>query len=103
MALGWHGEHGPARWDADKRRVIGGAPPGLFPALRDLPDGAPLPGDWWKVTDGDRAVAYAWMDTTWGDAEVVVAVDPAVQRQGVGTFAFDRLDEEAARRVLMLM
>jgi N-acetylglutamate synthase-like GNAT family acetyltransferase len=99
MSLGWERESG-AKWDADKRRIVGGAPPGVFANLRDLPEGAVLPGDWWRVVDGGRVVAYAWMDVTWGDAEVLVAVEPTCQRSGVGTFAFDRLDREAADRGL---
>src|SRR4051812_23699221 len=99
MELGWERESVP-RWDADKQRIVGGAPSGLFATLRALPDGAPLPGDWWRVTDGPRAVAFAWMDVTWGDAEILVAVDPTTHRRGIGTFAMDRLDREAGARGL---
>jgi GNAT superfamily N-acetyltransferase len=40
------------------------------------------------------------MDYSWGDAEILLAVDSASQSQGVGTFVLDRLDEEAVARGL---
>ena len=40
------------------------------------------------------------MDTVWGDAEVLVAVDPSDHGRGVGTFVFDQLEREAAKRGL---
>jgi ribosomal protein S18 acetylase RimI-like enzyme len=100
MAFGWHSEGSPPRWDEDKIRVVGAAPAGLFGSLRALAPGAMLPGDWWRVTDEEQVVGYAWMDVTWGDAEILLAVDPAAQRRGIGTYALDRLDEEAGRRGL---
>ena len=57
-------------------------------------------GDWWRVEDDGRVIGYGWMDYSWGDAEVLLAVDPASQSQGVGTFILDRLDEEGAARGL---
>jgi GNAT superfamily N-acetyltransferase len=59
-----------------------------------------LPGDWWRVDDDGVVVGYGWIDYSWGDAEVLLAVDPARQSNGVGTFILDRLDEEAAARGL---
>ena len=97
MSLTWIRENPPV-WDADKRRVVGGAPAGVFEALKAGVDGAVLPGDWWRATRDGRAVGYGWMDTSWGDAEVSLATDPAERRHGVGTFVLDRLDEEAAHR-----
>lgn len=97
--LAWVHEPSPV-WDADKRRVIGSAPPGVF----DLPfaDGASLPGDWWAVTTADgRVVGYGWLDATWGgDAEVLLAVDASAREQGIGSFVLSRLEAEAGSRGL---
>ena len=46
------------------------------------------------MEDGGGVVAYGWMDTAWGDAEMLVAVDPQHHRQGVGTFVLDCTPEE---------
>jgi N-acetylglutamate synthase-like GNAT family acetyltransferase len=35
------------------------------------------------------------MDTTWGDAEILLAVAPEMQRRGVGTFVLRGLEREA--------
>jgi N-acetylglutamate synthase-like GNAT family acetyltransferase len=87
-----------ARWDADKQRIIGSAPD-VFAVSSSTP-GTLLPGDWWRVEDDGRVVGYGWMDYSWGDAEILLAVDSASQSQGVGTFVLDRLDEEAVARGL---
>jgi GNAT superfamily N-acetyltransferase len=97
MALAWIREP-LAVWDADKQRIIG-ATPGVF-AVAASKAGAVLPGDWWRVEDDGRIVGYGWMDYSWGDAEILLAVEPSVQSRGVGTFVLDRLDEEAAARGL---
>ena len=96
MGFAWRHEDAPV-WDADKARIIGGAPPGIF-QLPSYEEGERLPGDWWRVEDGGAVVAYGWMDTAWGDAEMLVAVDPQHHRQGVGTFVLDCLEQEAATR-----
>lgn len=98
MALRWLREP-LALWDANKQHIIGSAPPGTFAVSASAP-GAVLPGDWWRVEDGGRLVGYGWMDYSWGDAEILLAVDPGSQSRGVGTFILDRLDEEAAARGL---
>jgi GNAT superfamily N-acetyltransferase len=98
MAFSWVREHTPL-WNADKQRVVGGAPSGVFAVSASAP-GAVLPGDWWRVEDGGRVIGYGWMDYSWGDAEVLLAVDSASHSQGVGTFILDRLDQEAAARGL---
>jgi N-acetylglutamate synthase-like GNAT family acetyltransferase len=87
-----------ALWDANKRRIVGGAP-AVFAVSASAP-GAVLPGDWWRVEDDGRVIGYGWMDYSWGDAEVLLAVEPTSQARGVGTFILDRLDEEAAARGL---
>lgn len=86
-----------AVWDADKDRVIGGAPDGVFDitwAAGDL-----LPGDWWAAVAGKDIVGSGWLDATWGgDAEILLSVDPARQLDGVGAFVLQHLEQEAARR-----
>ena len=96
MALSWSHES-PAIWNEDKQRIIGGAPPGVF-SLGPFRTGDVVPGDWWHVEEAGRVVGYGWMDHSWGDAEVLLAVDPARQAGGVGTFILDRLEDEAAGR-----
>jgi GNAT superfamily N-acetyltransferase len=99
MELAWKRDPNP-RWDADKQRLFAQLPGPLFADLRSLPAGSPVPADWWRVERGGQPVGYGWMDVTWGDAEMLVAVEPSAQRHGVGTFIIDRLDEEAARQGL---
>jgi GNAT superfamily N-acetyltransferase len=98
MGLKWIHEN-PARWDAHKARVIGAAPAGVFDFAR-YAAGDLLPGDWWRADDSGRAVGYGWMDATWGDAEVLLAVEPEAQKRGVGGFIMDRLEDEARTRGL---
>jgi GNAT superfamily N-acetyltransferase len=94
--LAWIREDTP-RWDEGKVAIVGGAPEGALdvPAfsLGDL-----APGEWFRVEDHGTTVGYAWMDHTWGDAEITIAVDPARQGKGVGAFILEQLDREAARR-----
>jgi GNAT superfamily N-acetyltransferase len=95
--LTWVREQAPV-WDADKVRVIGGAPEGSF--VLPFEEGDQLPGDWWSVRDaaGD-VVGYGRLDTTWGgDAEILLAVAADRQEAGVGTFILGRLEQEAAAR-----
>lgn len=97
MKLSWTHEHNPV-WDDQKRRVVGAAPAGALDVAHEA--GAPLPGDWWRAADEDGSVVgYGWLDATWGgDAEILLAVDPACQRQGAGTFIIGCLEQEAAAR-----
>ena len=94
--LVWVREPDPV-WDEDKRRVIGGAPPGAF-AL-PFGDGDALPGEWWSArrgSDDGPVLGYGRLDIGWGgDAEVLLAVDPAVQQHGVGSFVLAALEQEA--------
>jgi GNAT superfamily N-acetyltransferase len=96
MSLTWQHES-PALWNADKQRIIGGAPPGVF-SLGPFHAGDVVPGDWWRAEEDGRAVGYGWMDQSWGDAEILLAVDPNGQHHGVGTFILDRLEDEAAKQ-----
>lgn len=96
--LTWVREESPV-WDADKTRVIGGAPEGAFTLT--AAEGEALPGDWWAARDSSGVVGYGRLDTTWGgDAEILLAVSPTRQGGGVGTFILGKLDEEAASRGL---
>ena len=83
--------------------MLGGAPDGVFSQFSALGDGDIVPGEWWRVTDGEQTVGYGWMDVTWGDAEILLAVDPAVRGQGVGSFILDHLEQEAAQQGLRYM
>lgn len=98
MGLQWVHEKSPT-WDADKQRVIGGAPAGAF--VLPFDEGDKLPGDWWEVRDGDDGpvVGYGRLDVTWGgNAEILLASDPDRQGRGIGTFILGRLEDEAANR-----
>lgn len=96
MSLTWHRES-PALWDDGRQRIIGTAPPGVF-AFGEPRPGRVMPGDWWRVDDAGETVGYGWMDYSWGDAEILLAVDPARRAHGIGTFILDRLEDEAAAR-----
>jgi N-acetylglutamate synthase-like GNAT family acetyltransferase len=98
MSLTWTLES-PAFWDADKARIIGGAPKGAV-AVADPGPGAVLPGQWWRAERDGQVVAYGWMDVVWGDGEATLAVDPAAQEGGVGTWVLDQLEAEAGRQGL---
>ncbi|WP_062393362.1 GNAT family N-acetyltransferase [Gordonia phthalatica] len=95
MTLQWERESAPT-WDADKQRIVGGAPEGAFD-LAYAPD-APVAGEWWAVRDGDAVVGYGWLDIAWGDAEILLATAPDAQRRGVGAFVLDNIEAEAAKR-----
>jgi N-acetylglutamate synthase-like GNAT family acetyltransferase len=100
MGLTWIQES-PPYWDADKARIVGGAGKGIFDAsLTDHELGALLPDAWWRVEADGKTVGYGWMDITWGDAEILLAVDPAARGRGVGSFILERLEAEARERGL---
>ena len=98
MTLAWFHEH-PARWDRTKANILGAAPKGVFDFSGYGP-GDLLPGEWWRAEESGAVVGFGWMDATWGDAEILLAVDPAKQTSGVGTFILDRLEGEARARGL---
>ena len=96
MSLVWISEN-PPYWDENKGRVLHGAPPGAI----SFPEHAPgdlLPGEWWRVEEGGAVVGYGWMDCTWGDAEILLAVDPEQQGKGIGAFILDHLEGEGKER-----
>jgi N-acetylglutamate synthase-like GNAT family acetyltransferase len=86
-------------WDAPKAAIVGGAPEGIF-AIGRSNSGDVLPGEWWRVEDGSGVVGYGWMEYTWGDAEILLAVAPERRDRGVGTFILDQLEQEAGARGL---
>lgn len=95
MGLHWIHES-PAVWDPPKRAILEAAPEGSLPPLRHE-EGELVPGEWWRVeTGGGEVAGYGWMDHTWGDAEILLAVHPDHRGRGVGTFILDRLEREAA-------
>ncbi len=96
MAWQWIHER-PARWDRAKASIVGGAPAGTFP-VEGRREGDLLPDEWWRVEDGGAVVGYGWMDESWGEAQILLAVDPQAQRRGVGTFILDQLEREALKR-----
>lgn len=101
MSLRWVHES-PSFWDADKARIVGEAPSGIFDSrFRRLRLGALVPGDWFHAEDeGRRVVGYGWLDASWGDAEIQVATDPNARGRGVGSFILERLQLEADMRGL---
>jgi GNAT superfamily N-acetyltransferase len=96
MSLAWFHEDTP-QWDAGKAEVVGKTPAGVFdwspPAIGEL-----VPGEWFRVEDGGSLAGYGWMDCSWGDAEVSLAVRPECRNRGVGAFIMKKLDAEAAAR-----
>lgn len=100
MALTWICERG-ATWDADKRRIVGEAPRGAFDSrYRELAPGAPVPGEWWRVDEAGKPVAYGWLEVVWGDAEVLLATSRDCAGRGVGSFVLEHLEKEARARGL---
>ncbi|MEJ2866198.1 GNAT family N-acetyltransferase [Actinomycetospora sp. OC33-EN08] len=95
----WTAEPTPV-WDADKADAFSPAGPGLH-GLGSPADGDALGDAWWRVSADDGSVAaFGRLDDTWGDAEVLVAVVPAFRGRGVGSWAMNRLTDEAAARQL---
>ena len=69
----WHAEHRPTRLDEAKKAFFEAIPDGTV----DLrPAGDLLPGDWWRLEEEGKVVGYGWMDVTWGDAQILLAVAP---------------------------
>jgi N-acetylglutamate synthase-like GNAT family acetyltransferase len=96
--LHWVKDDDP-RWDTDRERVFASIEPGVFPGLPGRP-GQRLPGDWWRVEDGDRVVGYGWLDDVWGDAEILLGIEASARGTGAGAFTLARLEDEAAVRGL---
>ncbi|MCB1749377.1 MAG: GNAT family N-acetyltransferase [Gammaproteobacteria bacterium] len=100
MRFAWIHEQHPT-WDTDKQHIIGAAPPGVFDRrYAALAPGAGLANEWWRVEDAGETVGYGWLDTVWGDAEILLATAPAARGRGVGSFILERLAGEARARGL---
>ncbi len=69
-------------------------------APQRLAPGDLVAGEWFRVEDRGQVAGYGWMDCTWGDAEILLIVDPDHMRRGVGAFILDRLEQEAVARGL---
>ena len=96
MALTWVREDTPV-WDAAKRAIVGGAPEGAL----EIPKfvlGELAPGEWFRVEENKATLGYGWMDCTWGDAEITIAVERSRKGEGIGTFIVSQLEREAAAR-----
>ncbi len=103
MAFKWIRDR-PARWDADKQRIIGSAPAGIFDArFSRLSEGESLHSQWWRVVEDGKTLGFGWLDIVWGDAEVVIATAPEARGRGVGTFALEQLEHEAHHQGLMYL
>jgi GNAT superfamily N-acetyltransferase len=98
MSRKWIHEN-PARWDASKSSILGADREGAL-GLQEYGEGDLIPGEWWRVEEDGRPVGYGWMDCTWGDAEILLAVDAGHRNRGVGAYILDRLESEAAGRGL---
>ena len=101
MATGlqWIREDAP-RWDADKQRLFGPAELAAT-AMNPPAPGAPVADEWWHVADAAGViVGYGWLDSEWGDAEVMFLVAPDRRGEGIGEFTIDHLEGEAAARGL---
>lgn len=96
MTLRWIREDTPV-WDDAKHAILRGAPEGAL-ELPKLAKGDLAPGEWFRVEDDGPILGYGWMDCTWGDAEITLAVDPVHRGKGVGAFILENLEKEAAAR-----
>lgn len=101
MPLSWIAEQ-PALWDADKARLIGQSPAGIFDLrFQQREAGDLLPGDWWRAADEKgRTLGYGWMDVVWGDAEILLVTAPDARGRGVGSFILEQLVAMARERGL---
>ncbi|NCQ61540.1 MAG: GNAT family N-acetyltransferase [Myxococcales bacterium] len=91
----------PARWDAGKARIVGDAPAGIFDTRYSmLTPGSLVPGEWWRVESDGRTLGYGWLEASWGDAEILLAVDPDERGKGAGEFILRNLNEQARERGL---
>jgi N-acetylglutamate synthase-like GNAT family acetyltransferase len=89
----------PAHWDDAKARVLGDLAPALF-GFGSPTSGDSLADEWWRAEQDGAVLGYGRLDDTWGDAEILVLVDPGRRRSGVGAFILDRLEHEASSRHL---
>lgn len=98
MSWEWIADAAPT-WDATRAAAFSPSGPEHH-GLGSPVEGAALGDAWWRVAEDGETLGYGRLDDTWGDAEVLVAVVPAHRGRGVGAFAMDRLEREAASRSL---
>ncbi len=100
MGFSWIRENPPI-WDEDKRRILLVGGRGIFDeTYGHLSDGALVPGEWWRVESEGRTVGYGWLDSVFGNAEILLATDLEHRGEGIGSFILDHLDTEARARGL---
>lgn len=88
----------PSLWNEDKERIIGGIGSGVYDRrYSQCRPGDLLPGEWWRVERDGKPLGYGWLDVVWGDAEILLAVDPELQGDGLGSFILTHLEAEAMR------
>jgi hypothetical protein len=95
-SLGWVEDCDP-RWDADKDRVFATVAEDMFPSSLRVRDRR-LPGAWWRLTEGDSALAYGWLHVVSGKAVALLAVAETASGSGASGFGSARLGEEATSR-----
>jgi len=93
MSLEWIHEN-PPHWDEQKSRIVSGVPKGSF-GIDPHTEGDLISGQWWRAERDGEVLGYGWMDAVWGDGEILLAVDPARQKSGVGSFILQHLEAEA--------
>jgi GNAT superfamily N-acetyltransferase len=93
----WHAEPSPTRFDAQKKAFFARLTPGT---VRVDPAGDFLPGSWWRLEVDGELAGYGWMDVTWGDAQILLAVDPDLRGKGYGKAILEHLEFEAHREGL---
>lgn len=101
MSFDWTHEN-PPRMDAAKDAIVRRGLNDMF-GFDLLKDGDLVSGEWWRVEENGQTLGYGWMDATWGDAEILLAVDPKTRERGVGSFILEQLEREAAGRGLNYM
>lgn len=96
MSFTWHKDL-PV-WNADKQRIVGTTPEGVLDSrYAVLKEGTAVPCNWFRVEQDGATVGYGWVDVVWGDAEILLATSADSQKEGVGTFILNHLEEEARR------
>jgi hypothetical protein len=95
-SLGWVEDCDP-RWDADRDRVFATVAEDMFPSSLRVRDRR-LPGAWWRLTEGDSALAYGWLHVVSGKAVALLAVAETASGSGASGFGSARLGEEATSR-----
>lgn len=90
----WRPEPQPCPYDHVKKAFFARLRDG---AVHPNPAGAYLPGTWWRLEEEGTLLGYGWMDVTWGDAQILLAVDPDARRGGHGKTILDHLEAEAHR------